>query len=469
MYRQLKENIFSLAILFACSLSAVAQTSVIDGRAPAYKGQEVALYSFSDLITYTQTKEAFDTVDQKGVFELKTKVEHPQAFRVKIGNQSGKIYMLENYKYGIIFPELLDSSNYQNPNAEQSIDLIINSDSTELNARIIDFNVQFEKFWVKNYKYFVAKKIQTRLDSFELKMEKRYADVNSTYLKTYIRYTFALMNDNIGRHRNYIAYKYVLNKPIAYDHYEYMEFFNQYFKSYLQQLSVGKFGNDILDNINEQPDYVLLNETLKKDLLLSSSDSLRELVLLKGLYELYYTPGFKKENIIVLVDQAKAKTKNKDHIKIADNILRLFRNLQNGVVAPDFRLKDAKGNEHSLSEFNDRYIYLDFFSPNSLQSMQEMKKLEEIKNKYNGKVIFISICMDGTEEEFKEFVKKNPKYNWLLLYGAAERSVLDAYMVKAPALYYLINREGFLVQSPASAPSEGIELKFKEMFKVKHR
>jgi peroxiredoxin len=462
---------YLVLFLFIRSLASLAQQpSVVDGRAPDFKGQEVSLYSFSDLITYTQVKESSDTVDQKSVFELSAMVDRPQAFLVKIGNQTAKLYMLKAYKYGVTFPapDPVDSGFYQNPNAEQSTDLIIYGDSTELNARIIDFNTQFERFWKKNYKYFVAKKLYTKLDSFELAMRKRYENVNSSYLRVYATYSMALINDNTGRHRTFLANRYVLNKPIHYHNYEYMEFFNQFFKQYLQQLTIGKFGNEILDDINEQPNYSALNAVLTKDPWMAN-DSLRELVLLKGLFELYYTPGFKKENILALTEQLKAATQNEEHKLIADNMLRIFRNLQNGVEAPAFALKDAKESMHQLSDFKGKFVYLDFFSPRSLLSLQEMKKMEQIRNKICDKIVFIGICMEGEEEEFKEFVKKNPKFNWLLLYGTKDKPVLDAYLVKAAATYYMINQEGYLVQSPATKPSEGIEFRFKEICRGKRR
>lgn len=459
--------LIGLLCLIFFSVSIQAQTSFVVGKAPTYKGKEIALYTYSDLITYTPVKESFDTVNADGTFELSTTIKHPQSCIIKIDNQIGKLYMLTLFKYGIIFPAP-DTAEYQNPNTDHSIDLIINGDSTELNARIIDFNQQFDIFWAKNYKYFVTKKIHHKLDSFQLKMEKRYEHVKSWYFKKYMKYTFALINDNTGRHSAYLMQYYILNEPILYQNYEYMEFFNQFFNHYLLKQTTGKFGNEFLDYINVEPSYAGLSSSLKKDPWLEK-DSLRELVILKGLYELYYVPKFSKENILSIVEEIRQTTKIEEHKLIADNILRIFKNLKVGVKAPLFSLNDAKGKLYLLEDFKDKYVYLDFFSPKNLESQQEMKKLEQIKSKYGDKMIFISICMEGTEAEFKEFVKKNPKYNWLLLYGAKDKNLLESYMIKAPATYYLINREGFLVQSPAPKPSQGIELKFMEMFKVRKR
>lgn len=444
-----------------------AQTSYIVGKAPDYKGEEIALYGFTDLITYTSVKESFDTIDSKGNFELSANVINPSCYHVKIKNKVGKLYMLTMFKYAFTFlpPDTID---YHNPNVEESVDLMIHGDSTELNARIIDFNEQFDNFWQKNYKYFVAKKIHGRLDTFQLRMEQRYKDVKSNYFKTYMRYTFALINDNTGRHRNYLAAKYLINQPIEYHNYEYMEFFNQFFKQYLQTMSSGPLGNDILASINIDPNYKELNKTLKADNWVSN-DTLRELVIIKGLYELYYVPRFSKPNITALISEINATTKIKEHKVICGNILRIFQNLQAGATAPDFALPDASGNLHSLADYKGKYVYMNFFSPSSTECNQELKKMEQLKNKFGDKVIFISICMAGKEKEFADFVKKNPKYNWLFLNGAKYQNVLDSYLIKVPNVFYLINREGYLVQSPATKPSEGIEFKFKEMFKDRRR
>lgn len=466
MGKFIKQILCCFLIVFLIS-STQSQTSSIVGKAPDYKGQEVSLYSFSDLITYTAVKESFDTVDAAGNFELSTIVTTPECYQVRINNKVGKLYMLTLFKYGLTFPSA-DTINYHNPATTESVDLIIHGDSTELNARIIDFNLQFNDFWKKNYKYFVAKKIFGKLDTFQLQMEKRYKNVKSNYFKTYMKYTFALFNDNTGRHRNYLAAKYLINQPIEYHNFEYMEFFNQFFKQYLQTMSSGPLGNDILDIINENPSYNQLNSILKKDVWVVN-DSLRELVIIKGLYELYYVPRFNKQNIITMLEEINTITKNTEHKKISSAVLRIFKSLQAGAPAPDFVLKDINGNPHSLSDYKGKYIYMNFFSTNNTESLQELKKLEQIKTKYGDKVVFINICIDGKVQDLRDFLKKNPKYTSLYLFAANDSNVLDSYMIKVPGIYYLINREGYLVQSPALKPSEGIEFKFKEMFKDRKR
>ena len=55
-------------------------------------------------------------------------------------------------------------------------------------------------------------------------MKKYYGD---SYFKTFVEYSFALMNENSGRHKNYLAKKYLFDRPLAYSNYEYMETLNE--------------------------------------------------------------------------------------------------------------------------------------------------------------------------------------------------------------------------------------------------
>jgi peroxiredoxin len=462
----IKKGFFFIAIFIF--LKGFTQQSFIVGYAPTYKGKQATLYSYSDLITYTLVKEASDTINEKGVFDLTTQVVKPTCYQVKIENKVAKLYMLTLYKYAITFPDP-DSVNYHNPSTEEQVDLYIHGDSAELNARIIDFNIQFDDFWEKNYVYFVAKKLHNKLDSFQLKMEERYKNVKSNYFNNYMRYSFALINTNTGRHKNYIASKYLLNHPIEYYNYEYMDFFNQFFKNYLVSLSSGKLGNNLLGVINDIAQSRDLDQLLKNDTWLQN-DSLRELVMLKGLYELYYSSNFDKNNIQSMIEQIVGFTKNEEHKRIGTNILRIFKNLQVGTIAPDFALKDISGKTFALSDFKNKFIYLNFFGLKSNESLQELKKLESIYKEYKNSIIIISVCTDNkSSDELKLFLTKNKNYKWLFLDAGSREDVLNEYVVKYPNLYYLINREGYFVQSPAKKPSEGIEFKFSSMFYPKRK
>ena len=456
--------IFLLVLLPFLSL---AQNVTIKGIAPTHKGKEISVYLYDDLVTQSQSLQSSDTVDARGNFELTLSIKQTQIAIIKTENLKGSIYVQPNFIYGIVFPEQ-DSARFVANGTEQNVEIIINGDSTELNARIIDFNNCFDAFWEKNYKSFVANRIHQKLDSFQLQINKRYEKVKLSYFKTYIEYSFALMNENTGRHHTYLAKRYLLNKPINYGNYEYMSFFNQYFKQYLQQQSTSKNGNFIMDAINEQGEYKHLNELLKNDPLLKN-DTLRELVILKSLSDLYFVPHYKKAKIKQMLEQLQASTTIAEHKKICFDVLRNINNMQAGQLAPNFSLLNIKHDTVELSDFKARYLYLNFFATWCTDCLLELKKEEQLYKKYGDKVFFVSVCTDDDTLAFKNFVKQNPNYKWTFLYAGNNKKLIEQYNIKSLPVYYLISTGGYLLQSPASKPDEGIEFKFNQIFKIKNK
>jgi peroxiredoxin len=444
-----------------------AQNVTIKGIAGAHKNQPIAIYLYDDLITYSQTKVDADTVDARGNFELGLDIKAPQVALIRTGKLVGKIYLQPSFVYGIIFPPA-DSTRFIAGGAEQSVDIIVNGDSTELNARIIDFNNRFDEFWNKHYKAFVTKRVHHDLDSFQLAMNKRYEKVKLTYFKQYVEYSFAMMNENTGRHRAHLAKQYLFDRPIDYDNYEYMEFFNQYFKQYLQKQTVTKNGNLILDAINEQGNFAHLNELMKGDAFLKS-DTLRELVLIKGLYELYYAPHYNKTKIRDMFAQVNMSSKVPEHRTITSNILRNINELLPGTAAPDFALLNMRRDTVRLSELAHRFVYLNFFASWCTDCQEQFKKQEELFRKFKDKITFVSISIDEDTNAFKTFLKQNPKYGWQFLYAGKNKELIQRYNALSVPVYYLISPQGKLVQSPAMKPDEGIERKFNELLKIKPR
>lgn len=460
-------NSFISLILCLTSCVLYSQNLTIKGIAPTHKGKEISVYLYDDLITQSQSLQSSDTVDARSNFELSLSVKYPQIALIKTGNLTGRLYVQPNFIYGIIFPEK-DSARFVANGTQQEVNLVVNGDSTELNARIIDFNNCFDAFWDKNYKAFVSKQIHQKLDSFQLQMNRRYEKVKLSYFKTYIEYTFAAFNETTGRHHNYLAKRYLLDKPINYNNYEYMTFFNQYFKQYIQRQSTTKNGNLILDAINEQGEYKHVSELLKNDVALKN-DTLRELVILKSLYDLYYVPHYKKDKIKQILEQLEASTTVPEHKKIAFNILRDFNNMRTGQMASTFSLVNIKHDTITLNSFKGRYTYLNFFATWCTDCLQELKKEEQLYKKYGNYVMFVSVCTDDDTLAFKNFLKQNPAYKWTFLYGGKNKKLTGQYNIKSLPVYYLINPDGYLLQSPASKPDEGIEFKFNQIFNIKNK
>ncbi|MBS1637423.1 MAG: TlpA family protein disulfide reductase [Bacteroidetes bacterium] len=446
----------------------VSQNITIKGQAHAsYKGKEVVLHDFTDYISYTQTTEATDTVDQNGYFELKFHSPLTKPILISIDHVVGKLYVQPNYVYGIYFPQR-DTSLDIRGDADSPVNIsVYGRDSTELNALIIDFNTLYNKvFSDAATRYLSPAGVYQKLDTLQILARQRYKGLGKSYFRDYVEYSIAGFNANAARSRNFLVSRYISKKPILYDNYEYMEFFDAIFKDYLKSFATMHNGGNIYNSINAFADYKDMERQFRSDKLITN-DTLRELIILKELTGFYYSPDFNKQSVLSMLEQLHRDTKIERHRSIVNQVLQNIYQLQPGAMAPVFTATDKQGKTISLSDFKGRFVYINFFNTGSVNSLMEMPKIADLKKKYNDKVTFISICTDDSLKTYKDYLKANPKFDWVILFNdnSKPRSAKELYNIKGVPAFFFINVAGQLAQSPAQAPSQGIEYKFKALFR----
>ena len=454
---------FVLAFYFMnfITFSLFAQPATIEGYAPAYKGKTVYLSTCKDFITYTPLQIESATISDSGKFKFQLDdLKRTTYVYLTIQNYKGDLYVVPGNYYRVVFPAP-DSDHYQNQYIEHKVNLeLYIDDSAEVNNLIMDFNTQFEKFWVKTYTYFLKKEAPRYVDSFYTAMLQRYKTIHNPDFTGYMTYTVAEISNNILEGQKTLGEKYLKGKPILYNNYEYMQFFNDYFKDYMQNCTTTREGGDINKYI-AKPDYPGLMEVLKINRLLRN-DSLCELVLLKGLYEFYYSGGYDQENIISLLKTISGTTKIEEDKKIADDMLASFSGVVRGGGAPDFALKDSKGEVSSIIDFRGKLVYLCFFKTTSSASISQMEVLPALYKQYGKKINFVFISEDENYDDLMNFLKTNKSFTWNFLWDEKHK-VMQQYDVKTLPEYFIVGTSGKFLRSPADDPSHGIESTFNDL------
>ncbi len=459
-----------LLIIISAFFTCKAQNITIKGKAHAsHIGKEIVLNDFTDYVTYNLIKESIDTVDKDGYFELKLQSNITRPVLININNLVGKIYVQPNFVYGIYFPAQDSTANHQE-GTETTVDIsVYGKDSTELNALIIDFNTQYNNLFLKvPDNYLSPSKLNAMLDTFVTATKKRYEGIRNPYFKNYLEYSFANFFSNTSRSKTFLYKQFLDKKPIQYHNFEYMQFFNAHFKGYLKVYASTKNGGNIYNSINAYADYKDLKNQFKEDKSVSN-DTLRELLILKGLIDFYYSPDFDKKQVQSVIEQVYRETNIKENKTIAFNMLQTINQLQPGAPAPDFVANDKEGLKVNLSNYKGKYIYLNFFSSESETSQREMQKIIDLKKKFKDKVTFISVCLDDSIKTYRNYLKTNPKQDWVILHQAQNSSAKQAYNIKTLSGFFFINPQMQLAQSPALMPSEGLEYKFNALFRPRKK
>ncbi|MFH1321116.1 MAG: TlpA disulfide reductase family protein [Bacteroidota bacterium] len=467
-----------------------AQNITIKGKTTGYEGEEISVIVYDDYLAFTEKELAASKIDDEGNFELifppphkllrKDSIPYTTYAKIRIDETDKTLYIEPGLIYEIIFPHYnADLSPSPDTETEKQIEFI-NADDKELNIIIRDFNIHYNEFIYKYYPILIQGGGKAKADSFIVMMNEKYSNphtagtgTGNSYFKTFMHYKFASIEQiTLKNNKKLMEEKYILSVPVKSSHYEYMDFITHYFSNHLLMKSLSPEGEGITTIVNVNKSYEELMRDLGKDKLLNN-DTLRELILLKGLHEIYYKPEFKKNSILDILDSIGVKSQIAEHKKIAQNIKKLLLKLSSGSKAPDFELFDQYGNLVKLSDFKGKYVYLDFWATWCAPCLQEMRLTVKLKEKYSDQIEFISISTDKHFSTMKEFLKNN-KYDighigmgWTFLHYGNYKKVKKDYNIRSIPMYFLIDKDGNLKQSPAKRPSGGIERLFYELTKPK--
>lgn len=453
---------FPVLALLLLAHYANSQNVIIKGIAPfVYKGKTVTAFTFKDFITNTPLEIGSSKINDSGKFKMEiSSIKKCSYAYLNIDNLNFTIYLNPGGEYHVIVP-LPDTTHYQNPYINHIADLtFLFRDTNDFNNLIIDFNEQFDQFWANDYMYFVRKQSPPYIDSFYAAMKLCYAKTNNEFFKTYVLYTIAGLELNVMEGKKTLASKFIKNKPVLYDNKQYMDFFTDFFDGYVEHLADTRDGAGIY-NLFEQADYKGLLELLKRDPLLSTNDTLCELVFLKGLNDMYENGNY-QVTIRTMLHNYILSSKIEPCRAIAIDMIESFSETATGNEVPGFALKDSKGVINSILDFRGKYLYLWFFKSNSNPCIREMEIIPELVKVYGKRVNFLAISEDDDFAAFSDFVSGNKSFTWTFLYDAGQQ-VLKKYDVKALPEYFLISPQGQFVYNPADSPSHGIQLKLDEL------
>ncbi|MFA5782029.1 MAG: TlpA disulfide reductase family protein [Bacteroidales bacterium] len=467
----MKKTIFSNFVLILISAALPAQNVTLKGKATGAEGKKLDVFAWSDQLTYKQTKIASGKIDSAGKFNFSFKTDETIFTYVKVDFNQAPLYIEpgKTYDLSISCPDCNSPDDKTNPYLDpKSLSVVIsNYDSTELNNRIIQFNADYDSFIWNNYVSLIRQRNKSKIDTFKANVNKRFGSVKNEYLSNLIRYRIATIEQmaQIAGSET-LSKEYLWKQPVLYNNTGYMEFFNEFFKSYIISGSKYITENDLYRTINQEKSFPALMDSLGKDSILRN-EVVRELVALKGLGEMYYSQEFDKTAILGMFKYISEKSKFPQHRLAAVNYMNFLTKLAAGTTAPAFTLKDFNGQTYSLSEFNkDKYVCLIFWTTWCVPCIAEMDLIGKLKEKYGTKVEFVGISTDKEFLTYYYFMQNNKKFNFTTLHWGNNTDLMENYNVKAYPAFILIGPDGKIVQSPAEPPSADLDALLFDLTKI---
>ncbi|MFA7289447.1 MAG: TlpA disulfide reductase family protein [Melioribacteraceae bacterium] len=144
---------------------------------------------------------------------------------------------------------------------------------------------------------------------------------------------------------------------------------------------------------------------------------------------------------------------------IATDYYKSMVNIRPGNDAIDIKVVNINGRDYSLKDFKNKVVCIDVWASWCTACLKEMPYFEKLADKYkNHNIAFIAISVDDTEEVWKKLLKER-NVNGLQLWakGGHQSDFFKDYQLNDLPVYIVIDKNGKIVKSRASRPSERLE------------
>ena len=439
----------------------IAQDVIIKGSAIDFKSEIVKLQVPSDPFSGRYTTISRDTIKADGSFTLKSVVSEVKCARIKIGIVNLTLFLEPNKSYLIKVPlktELVDNTVVQRFKSfipiEESAD-IQNQDSLALNFQIACFNDLFNKFMIQHQQEFKFKRNKVLVNTLKEQVKLRFPHPMA-YLKEYIEFRMLSVEimERLISNKDIVERYYKGKKPL-YNNSEYIDFFNDFYSNCLKTLKTKGFRDTLRYAINVEKSYISLIKIVASDSTLLPSDTLRELITIKGLYESYNDPDFTKEGITTVLQFIAEKSNVPEHQEIAASLVKSLRMLEPGSIAPPFYLADLDGKMHSLVEYKGKLVCLNFWASWNVPSLEEFKAMDTIRKRFGKNLEIVSVSVDNNLEGLKAVLN-----SYRLKCGSLNycnyKDIIDDYDIVGIPTFVLIDEQGRIINANTKHPSEGL-------------
>ena len=437
--------------------TTLAQTPVtITGNAPFATGKEIRLLVYEDLLNGIPTVATTDIIDKHGRFSLKYTTHDILLAQLAISTSKAEFFIVpaNNYYFNIS----VDSALYDRLNPEKYGGYLhiesTKKDTADLNFKINLFSDYFNRV-ADTYSYkMIYRPSSDIFDTVRSEIAQNFVfQYNPTNF--YLSYGYYTLGEiDLLQYRKkpvYIYEKYFDNDYILYNNPAYMSLFNQFYDGYLYYSPY--ISKDLLSRtINETPDYPTLFNEAGRDPKLTNA-RLRELVIIKNLIAFLDNKEFDAGNILKLLDYIRTTSSFEKHIKLIDNKLNQLNTLNR--IPEEITFTDEKGHKTRLKQYEGLPVYLHIFQTDCIDCVREMMIIQELYNKYNQKIQFISLCVDPEKANYQAFVKQYGKmFDWPILYFNEQYDWLISQGVETLPDQMLFKSDGTMQMRYAPAPEQ---------------
>lgn len=430
-----------------------AQTIEIIGRSPQAAGTKVVLERFEDLITRNTTVVTVTELKADSSFTLRFELSEIEKIKISVGSNFAYMLVQPGGKYAVIVSNK-KLSNFNNPLGNEVEMTFLDLEPNDINYKVLTFDRWIDAFVGENY-HVRHKKDSTFLKNlivFENDVTKRYKSDTTEYLRNYIKYRVASLEelnfvgarDERGRYTVNIA-----PFTVYYKNEEYMKYIRNFYKNFFER-TAPDLNNKIYKSIVAGSPTRLIND-LGSDYRLANV-RLRELVMIISLSDVFNDRTYPQSRIATILDSVANHGLFKENKVIARNLLQKITQLVPGSPTPKYEFINRKNEVISNGKFAPRYTYIQFLDLNQTASLLQFDMLKTMYSKYSTSVEMITVVINETDWDKIDQKLKLQDVSWTVVIPKDMEKMKSSFQLSVYPHYVLIDAQGYIVQSPAASP-----------------
>lgn len=461
-------GLFLFLLLHAfITMGQSGQEVILRGNAIDYAGYHLVMQKIINPISMESVSMLTIEVDENGDFNQTVDLYEVSHVSLDMGRYRAYIYLEPGKAYELVLPPFMPRSDADRFNPyfipEDVVLGIANKESQGLNQEISQFDQDlFERYNANAVKLF-AKGDKVLAEKLILELDSLYPAKVDSYFQKYKQYAYGELLMLAYRRQKRQVMNRIMSGDIAMQMPSFIKILNTSYKNFFTNYFGTPQGEPLrLAYANKAP-FDSLVSVLKTDTIFTSNE-LAEVVLLKGLYDAFYSGQYGEEQIIELFKQGSEDGCTKRIRDIASGLYKKVTWLRTGSDAPQFTLYRLDGKERSLSDYKGKFVYLNFMHTDNHSCKKDLQLLHVLSKELKRELTIVTIILDEDPGKAKELIKANG-YKWDFLHYNAQPKVILDYNIQALPAYFVIDPKQSLRLSPAPSPTES----FTPIFIEAHR
>lgn len=455
---------FSAGIILVLAFTVTARPTLIQGNAFYYRGHTIEIHKYLDLFTFKSVSITSMEIPNDGSFKFTIDVPKTGLYLVHIGKINAHLFVEPGNEYTLVIPEP-DEMDKFNPAKDVFIQPEIFESKDRLNYHITELEKKLNRFVIEHTDQIIGNNIKAPADSMIALTTETFKKVDSEFFRTYFHFRMAEFELVTGHSRSSVYSKYFENHAPAYDQLSFANAFLLLYNDYMYPKSPHKFSDSLEVTMNTLQ-FTAAMRLLSTDPFLKRQDYL-QLLLAEELYHLGRERKYPSTTVLHMLDSLAGVTTIPEVRTIVTNAREILNRLAPGTKAPQFEFSDIVGNLNRISDFEGKYIYIQFFDKFTPETLRQMSLMKVLKEGYGADIAMFSISTGESVKRLRE-ISESYNFDWLFGLSSSPDELREDYDLRALPAYFFLDEHLLFVKSPAPPPGEKIERIFAQIWNSQH-